>query len=608
MAKNNLTRLLLGYEMGDDRRRRFKTIVLTGNVTRERSKFVRHSLRIADVLLKALSYTSTRTYGTLLLSFGLLSFLLHYLQSYINATRAPLYAIISSVAITLVGILLMFFDKPLSIAMQDFPLTDYVFFEFFCIKRMHRIDLKRAAIAEKDSERVRVVRPFVALFLGLLLASLSMIVPLWWILVGVGVLVYLCLTLISPEFSFFAIFFAMPYISLLEHGNIVLGCAVLATVISFAIKVALGKRVYHLEQYDLLLGMFLVFVLVSGIFVKGIESFGASVVMLVFAMGYVLSSSLISNRRLADCLVNSVIISAVPVSVYASVTGIIRILRDGYAGFTGVSATFVSPSSLAVYLLVSGVFALYLARARRKRAAKVLYAILFVLILTALFFTAQTWAFIAGILGLVTYCALGLRKGGPLISGLISVLPYSMLFLGDGILTSLDRIPVLRDIGFGELAHRWDASFAMLRDNLLVGIGIGSDSFAKELQYYSDRSYTDSGSFLLEIGCEAGIFALAAFIILLLVRLCHMMAYRKYTVGSEVHKLSVFSAVAMTILLVFGAVNYLWSDFSLTYIYWCVFGIGSAALRVSRREYDDRAAYFSDGRSSDASSIDVELC
>lgn len=607
MAKHTAAEFLLGYQRDAEYGPRLKTLTLTGNVTKSRGKLVRTVVDMGEALARTMSYTSTRSYGLFLLGFGSLAFVLHFLRSYVDGTTLPLFALISGAVMALLGVVLSCFDQPLSMALQDFAITDYIFFEFFCIKRMHRVDLHAADDPERKADRIIVIRPFVSLCLGLLLAALSVVVPMWTVVLGVALLAYLFLTFTSPEFSFFFIFLAMPYLPLIEYSDLILACAVVVTFLSFVVKVALGKRVYNLEQYDILLAVFLLFFLISGVFIKGVASFSASLVVVLFAMGYILTSSIVSNRRLAHCAINAIIISAVPVSVMAIIDAIIVISERGYAGFGGVSATFASPSSLAVYLLVALVFSLYLAKVRSRTAAKLLYSVVFVLVFVALLTTAETWAFIAGFFGVIAYGASSLRRIGPVIAGVVSLLPYALLAFGERLLSLLDRIPVFDAVGFTELSARWSASFRMFADNILVGVGVGGDSFLEELQKYSDLSYTDSGNFLLEIGCEAGIFALAVFILMILVRIVHRTVYRRYTVGSEVHHLTDFSAVTLTVLLVYGAVNYLWSDFTLNYLFWCVFGIGSAALRVAKREFDDRAAYFSDGRSNDSSSVDVLL-
>ena len=607
MAKHKPIELLLGYEKDAEYGSKFKTVPLTGNVSRTRTRPVRAIISSAESVLRSLSYSSIRGYGMFLLGFGVLALILHLVRSYTAGDPIPLYVIITGLVLAALGVVMTVFDRPFVIALQDFPLTDFIFFEFFCIKRMHRIDVAAARHSSKESEHINVIPPFVFLVIGLLLAALSMLVPMWTLMLGVGALVYLFLTFVSPEFSFFATFLIMPYLPALEHSDVILAATVFATFLSFIVKVLLGKRVYYLEQYDMLLGLFLVFVLISGVFVKGIESFGASLVILLFAMGYVLASSLITNRRLADCVIKALIVSAIPVSVHTTVLGAIAVANGGLRGFGGVSATFGSPSALALYLLVAAVFALYYVRALHHPGARVGCFFIFALIFVALFFTARTWAFIAGMFGVLAYCVGQLRRGGPVLVGVVALLPNCLLFLGPELLRAIDRVPVLSAIGFDELADRWSASFQMLADNLFVGVGIGSDSFMSELADYSSALYPDSGNFLLEIGCEAGILALASFVLMIVVRLVHRVVYRRYAKGSEVHHLTDFSSVAMTVILAYGAVNYLWSDLTLNYLYWCVFGIGSAVLRVSKRDNDDRIAYFSDGRSRDSSSVDLDI-
>lgn len=607
MKKHNATDFILGYELDSEYGPKFKARSLTGDVSRSRTKFTRTVIRIAESLLKTLSYSSTRGYGLFLLSFGLFSFVLHVVANYTSSAPVPLYVAVCSVVLLVLGIPLVCFDRPIAIAFQDFTPTDVLFFEFFCLKRMHRVDVAAARRSEKESERIYVIRPLVWLVFGLLLSAFTMLLPMWTILLSLGALAYLFLTFVSPEFSFLAIIMALPYLPLLDYCEYLLAGAVLVTFLSFVMKVALGKRVYHFEQYDILLAVFLILVLISGVFLKGIESFTSSLLMILFAMGYVLASSLVSNRRLADCVVAALVVSSAPVSVYAIITGVRVVMADGYRGFAGVSATFTTPSDLAIYLLAVSVFALYYVRVRRRMLHKLTYLLIFVLDFAALIATSSTWAFVAGLFGVFAYCASGLKRGGPLLNAVIALLPYSLLFFGSNALATLDKLPVLKAVGFTELASRWGAAINMLRDNLLLGVGIGSDSFVEELGKYSAESFPDSASFLLEIGCEAGIIALSVLALTIVARVIHRMMYRKYITDSAVHHLTAFSSVAMTVLLVFGAVNYLWSEPTLTYLYWLVFGIGSAVLRISKREHDDRIAYFSDGRTSDSSSIDVEV-
>ena len=148
----------------------------------------------------------------------------------------------------------------------------------------------------------------------------------------------------------------------------------------------------------------------------------------------------------------------------------------------------------------------------------------------------------------------------------------------------------------------------MLKDNLFLGVGIGEESFFEEIRKYSlVYSYHNSGNFLLEIACEAGIISLAAFILIYVVRVRHRSIYQPYVKNSSVSKISGYTTSITVMLMVYGSFNYIWADMTMYYLFWCVFGLGSASLRVAKGEFDDRVAYFSDGSAEDSSSIDISI-
>ena len=63
----------------------------------------------------------------------------------------------------------------------------------------------------------------------------------------------------------------------------------------------------------------------------------------------------------------------------------------------------------------------------------------------------------------------------------------------------------------------------------------------------------------------------------------------------------------MFALLAFGRVNYIWSEPSAYYFFWCLFGIGSATLRVARKDYADRVIYYEESSAFDSAVIDIEI-
>ena len=599
MAKRTMLEFLSGYTTNDENSsgKKFCVETVTGSANRVSiTRFGKHVSRFFDKLTKVVSYTQSRTYGALLCVFGVLSLILNLIKDYVGSGYSvPIEVVMMGVVLSVLSIPFFVSDKPLSVALQSNPITDFIFFEFFCIRRMHKNDTEKGmSIAW-------------GIILGVLLAALGAIFPLWYVVLGFGIAVYLFLTFMSPEFSFFSIFLIMPYLSFDTNGFF-LAALVALTLVSYARKVALGKRVYYFEQYDMGLFVMLFCILVSGIFLKGVESFVSSVVMILLGMGYVMSSSLVTNRRLADCLINAVIISAIPVSFVAIFEAIFKISKYGFNSFEGASATFDKPYTLAIFLMVSLCFSLYFVDVRRRRSAKALYAVTTVINFVALFFTMSFWAFCALIIGAVAFLVQKMRHASGLTLLILSVFMYALLFLPVGYLNAISSTRAISLLGISDSIQRWPGSFAMLKDNLFLGVGIGADSFASEMiKYTPDFSYLNSGNFFIEIACEAGIISLAAFLLIYFIRVRHRSIYQPYIKNSSVSKISSYTTVITVILMVYGAFNYIWADMTMYYLFWCVFGLGSAALRVAKSEFDDRVAYFSDGSTEDASSIDISI-
>ncbi len=595
MKNETLIGLINGYESSaTEGGERFYCKNISGSpVAKRRGKLARGIATIVERIASLASYSSTRTYGMLFVGFGLLSLLLHFTNNYINNADVSLYVLLFGTLISIVGVVFLVFDKPVSIAFQDFEPTDFLFFEFFCIKRMPR---------REDAPKIP---PVVGLAIGMLFAVIGVVIPFHYVVVALFSLAYFAVTMMSTEFGYFATFLALPYLSYIPNSDIVFAIMVIVTFLSFLRKVAMGKRVYAFEQYDLIIGLFVVFLLISGVFVKGLESFSSSVFLSLMACGYSLSSSLITNRRLADCMMNSIIVSSIPISIIAISQGIVGLTLGT---FGGVSGSFSTPGELAVFLIVSTIFTLYYIRVNKSTWVKSLYAVFFVLAFVALIFVGDLWVFITGFIALLAYGATKMQRFSGIAMVGICAFPSLIIFLPASLLTALSRLPIISLLKLDEYAIRWHSSLMMMLDNLFVGIGIGPDCFREEIGNYDiGANYSDSGSFFLEIGVEAGIFALLAFLLLFLIRLRHRSNYTRFLKKSQVRLLSRFSAVALVALIVYGSFDYLWSEPSAIYLFWCVFGASSAGLRVSRQNYDDYVGYYSDGRSDNSSALDVEL-
>ena len=596
MAKNSFLDFVSGYEESNSAyeaaEKKFFLRSISGSMGSK--------TRFKNIVVKAnnyFSYAATRNYGVFFLILGLMSLMIEFVKIYFGISNdVNITTAICSAVLALVAIPLLFVKEPLCFAMAHNPLTDYIFFDFFCLPRMQNHVVKKGI-------------PLNALIIiAIALALISMFVPLVYIVTFLGIIVYITLTFTSPEFSFFMTFLGMPYLPFLPNHEIVLSAIVFLTLISFIRKVMIGKRVYHFEKYDGLLYLMLLFILISGVFIKGVESFYSSLNMILLAMGYIFTSSLISNRRLADCVINAVIVSGVPVSVYAIIQFAIFALEDPTLSFDGVSAAFDSPSILAVFLLVCCLFSMYFVLERRHRIAKTIYFVFMIVCLIALCATFRMWAIVAATVAFIVLGILNWHHGQGVFLTIIGVAPYVLLVLPKTVFELVSDVGVFSKLNVLAYYEMWSTGLKMFISNIFTGIGIGVDSFLEEVSGYNTSFvFSDAANFFLEFATEAGAFALIVLVYMFLVRVAHRRAYRQFTRNSSVDRISRFSCATIMCLIVYGAFNYIWKDMVMYYLFWCVFGIGSATLRIARREVDDRIAYYSDGRSSNASAIDVNL-
>ena len=302
-------------------------------------RFFRFARAISDLL----AHISTRVYGTALLCFGLLGTVMNLLGfGADNSLANPIIGIISA----LLAIPFLLADKPLPILLQDFKPTDYIFFELFCMKR-HTV---------MESERRFPIS--VAIIIGCVPALLSAVMPLWQIALIIGIIICVYIGIESPEFIFFASLFALPYIRYIPSGEIALALALVLAIISFGVKVFHGRRVLYIEQYDILIGIMLLFILISGIFIKGIESFSSSVMLIVLAFGYVLASNIITNRRLAELSANAIIISASITSVVSVIQFFISLgMYNFEISVDTLSFNLSRADGIAALLMISIIFA-----------------------------------------------------------------------------------------------------------------------------------------------------------------------------------------------------------------------------------------------------------
>lgn len=554
----------------------------------------------------SLCYTSSRTYGFLLLAFGLTTLIINFSAEYFGFIEGmEVFPLITGSALSIIGIILTFTNRPISLALEDFPPTDFLLFEFFRMKRMH-----------DTSEQHGALNPVIAIILGIALATLGFFLSAEIVIGTLALLLFISISMASPEFTFLFTLAALPYLQLFPHPTVSIAALVLICNLSFVRKVLVGKRIYFFEQYDVIILLFAVFFLVSGIFNKGLDSFENSLVLFALAFAYVPASNLITNRRIAECAFNAVIVFSLPPAIlaiceYAFGVASFNWLDSSFAGLISgrATSTFENPNILAVYLIVAVIFSLGYSFSVKNKKFKLVYIAIFLIDTAALVFTWSRGAWIAVALSLLVFLIMKLKKfpGALLIT--LAAIPYLLFLLPESVLYRIASIFGASDSSTVYRLSVWRSSIKMFLDSPFTGVGVGSAAFNDEFAHFAESGVSSpehSHNLFLEIACEAGIFALLLFAALLVVRAMHHSSYLPFTGRSTVGLFSTVTAVAIFALITFGVTDYIFYDRGMYFLFFTVFGMGSSLLRISRNQHDDRLIYYSDMNPS-SSATDVKI-
>ena len=597
MAKGGLFRFLDGYETRSITGKGFLSVSYSGAVTREKQRIKEmRFFGFLEKMSRGIAATSSQVYGAAALTYGILTVLVHILKDYFLAGNAnSLSALIIGIVFSVLAIPLLLFDKPISEYFQEFRLTDFIFYEFFCIKRTY------------TNGEEPTLPLWVAISLSAILALLGYFVPAWFISAVFVACVFAYVSVLSPEFAFFSSQLMLPYLNFLPDSKIIFSAVVGIAALSFLRKAFSGKRAIFFEQYDLLLALMLLCVMVSGIFVKGIESFTDALIMVTMALGYFLSSNIVTNRRLADCTLNATVVSSIPVSLIAFGQAIYYASKGRFVEefSDGISSTFEYPDVFAVFLLVSIIFGAALTK-QSHHLLRSFYAFTVVINFLALLLTGEAFAVLAVIIAAIVYFLMQLGGAAKIFIPILFLVPYAVFLIPSELKASLfDFLPTTLDLS--ELLELWRATVEALRAHPFFGIGIGEECFSSEMAQYGIYGVGDAHNLFLSFSVYAGIPAVLMLILLLIVRLRHRAVYSSYVKRSQVRRIAPMMSVCIFSLLCFGATDYIWSDFSTYYLFWCVFGLGSATLRVAKKEHDDRVLYYEDTRRTYSSALDVHI-
>ena len=520
-------------------------------------------------------FTSARSYGAMGISYGLLSLFLYFGKNYfLNIEESNILSLICAAALIAISAPLLFFDKPICIFFQDFFLTDFIIFEFFSIKRMDKADA-----VPGFSVLLSVVMGFIPALAGLF-------VPPVYVLLSVVLLVFVSIAIVTPEFPIIFALLVAPYLSPIPDTGIILASLSLLSFVSFAFKVATGKRSYHFEIYDALFLLMSVFFLLSGIVNHDVTN---SFVMIALTLSYIPVSNIIVNRRLADCAVNAFIVSSVPISVFSLVQYITAFF--GKVDFTA-RAIFVNTDSYSAFILLAMALSFCFAEEKKNRFKKLAYHAIAFLHFINVIFAWHVGLWLSTLIAVFAYFIIRSKRARKEILLVLIVLPYFLFLLPEAFFAKISEALNISP-AINALISGFKGSFKMFLDNAAFGVGFGAE--------------TPAVNAMLSIAVNFGAAVLGIFIVIFILRLIQLSEYGVYMRSSLLSLITKAGALAIFGLVSLGMTADVFSDITVYFLFISIFGVLSAALRISKTEYLDRLSYYGDQRSADSSDISVRI-
>ena len=589
MKNNSFSPLITGYDKNSSNREpNFFCRKISGRA--KRRAHASPMSKISD----AFAYTTFRAYGASFLVFGLSAISIQFAKTSLDISPSSVYStLIIGIIASLLGAFLLAFDKPICIGFQEWRVADYILYDFLRISRTY-------------AKEKRGIGTLAAVFFGMAAAASTYFFPAIYTVLAICSLTYIAISFASPEFSLFFTLIVLPIIPAFSAGKLILCSLVLICALSFWIKVFTGKRFYHFEQYDLVLFTMLFVMLISGIFLGGTQSFTNAVIYIILAFGYFAASNMIKNRRLYESALTSIVISSIPVSISCMVQFIHRSTSYPQSQNFTLTAFFTSSDALSAFLAISIICTYLMSKYKEKRPDGIFFtSILFVEVI-ALMLSFRIDALLSiAITTVIIIAASRNKKAFALTIIVYLLLSFASLF-SRNILDWIQEINTPFAELLGSRVDAFTESCNMLFQNFFFGVGIGKEPFSEAILKLCGTTYQSSNNLILQLACEGGILVPILFGILMLIRAKHTYTYFPYA-----HKSLTSASLTMTgavyALLLIGIFSDIFSDQTIFFIFFTVFGIGSAMLRTSKNEHDEKVGYFTDTLSLYSSSLNIHI-
>jgi len=547
-------------------------------------------LRKLRELVKNLLATPLKSYGKLLLSFGIYTILIYFIKLLVpDFEKAGLSFIVIGGIICLCSIPLMFSNQSLAFSVGNNKTTKAIFSDVFDF---------REELYQIKTHKSRAVNNFLIL-LGMFMGLLTFIAEPLTILLSIGALIAFAVIVITPEIGVVSSLFVLPFFSFADNPTIALALLVIITAFGYLVKLIRGKRIIRFEFVDIVICAFILLIAFGGVFSAGqAASVRAANISCILMIGYFLISNLMRTEKWLSCCVYAIVSSGTVVAVIGILQYVFgavdnRWLDTSYfPDITGRStALFENANYLAVYLVAVFPLALYVSAVSKKGKAKLLSVISCLLILICTVLTWSRGAWIAIIVTALVFLLLRSKKTLRFIISILLIIPYAILILPRNIKTRFTSIGDLTDSSTMYRFYTWKGSLRMLDDYFWSGIGYGPEAYRAiypEYAYAGIEAAAHSHSLFLQIFIGLGFGGLLIFILAMFLFAQKNFEYFKAPFNENSRLISAAAFSAVLGILIMGLFDYVWYNYRIFFIFWALIGISIATIRYGNREIEKK--------------------
>ena len=399
---------------------------------------------------------------------------------------------------------------------------------------------------------------------GVVLGVLSYYCSPGAILLSAVILIFAIRTVYVPELGVLLGIVLIPFVKLTANPALVCFIYSIFLFVCFILKFIAGKRSADFTFTDFLVVLFAIICTTTSWASRNGRN--TALLYISFMLTYYVVRNLIRSAKWEECCVNAWIISSCAVSLAAIAEVVIE--KSIY-----VTSVFDAQTELAWYLCVAVVITA--AKIFKSEKHKPFYAGALAVQIFAMLGSGTWLVLIVTCFALIFFSMVCSRKTiGALIVILVAV-PFVSCFISGVHMADFWRLVAFRDPSQAYKVEIWNISSRIAGDHILIGTGLGKDTFGSVFAGYAPEGITSqsSMSLVLQLLIQLGIVGVMFFAsVIVAVSVKAFTLYGKYGSGSS-H--AVYGAAYLTAVLslsLLGIFYDIWDSEPIALMFWMLLG------------------------------------